>query len=52
MAWQKLKRQASEGDELWSFRSPRNLWKGRRRYAGFALVRDGKVLESEVVLEE
>lgn len=51
MAWQKLQRQAGEGDELWAFANPA---KGRGRPlgpAGYALVRDGKVVQS-VVTEE
>jgi len=49
MAWQKLKSRAGAGDELWAFSSPSNTWKKQGRYAGYALVRDGKVLHSEVV---
>lgn len=49
MAWQKLQRQAGEGDELWAFANP---GKGRQTGpAGYALVRDGKVVQS-VVTEE
>ena len=49
MAWQKLKRQAGDGDELWAFANPA---KGRQSGpAGYALVRDGKVVQS-VVTEE
>lgn len=48
MAWQKLKRQAEESDELWAFADPAG---GRGGPAGYALVRDGKVVQS-VVTEE
>src|SRR5690606_26039442 len=27
MEWQKLKRDAAEGDELWAFENPSNTWK-------------------------
>ena len=52
MAWQKLKSQAGEGDELWAFSSPSSNWKKQHRYTGYALVRDGKVLHSEVVTQD
>lgn len=47
MAWQKLKRQAGDGDELWAFANPASS----HSPAGYALVRDGKVVQS-VVTEE
>jgi hypothetical protein len=52
MAWQKLKRQAGEGDEVWAFSSPANTWKKQGKYIGYALVRDGKILQSEVVIRD
>lgn len=51
MAWQKLKRQASTGDEMWAFASPSNTWKKQGRYAGYALVREGAVVESVLLSE-
>ena len=51
MAWQKLKRQATEGDEVWAFSSPRSTWKKGGRYSGYALVRHGEIVESTVVKE-
>jgi hypothetical protein len=51
-AWQKLKRNAVDGDELWAFSSPSNTWKKQGKYSGYALVRNGKILQSEVVLRE
>ena len=46
MAWQKLQRQAGDGDELWAFANPA---RGRAAGpAGYALVRDGKVVQSVV----
>jgi hypothetical protein len=47
MAWQKLKQQAGAGDELWAFASP----SARNRHAGYALVREGKVVQSVSVEE-
>lgn len=49
MAWQRLERDAQEGDELWAFSSPPRGGRGPSRYTGYALVRDGRVLKSEVV---
>jgi hypothetical protein len=52
MAWQKLKRQAGEGDELWAFANPAASRGRTGSPAGYALVRDGKVVQSVVVTEE
>jgi hypothetical protein len=49
MAWQKLKAQAREGDEVWAFANPSNTWKKLGKQTGYALVRDGKIVESTVV---
>ena len=49
MAWQKLKRQATEGDELWMFSSPAGNWTRQSAHTGCALVREGKVVQSELV---
>lgn len=51
MAWQKLKRDAVAGDEMWAFTSPSNTWKKQGRHAGYALVREGRIVESVVVNE-
>ena len=48
MAWQKLKAEAREGDELWAFENPSNTWKTLGRQTGYALVRNGKVVKSVV----
>jgi hypothetical protein len=50
MAWQKLKRDAQEGDELWAFTSPSGSW-SRQEHAGYALVREGKIVESVLITE-
>jgi hypothetical protein len=49
MAWQKLKNEAQEGDELWAFENPSNTWKKQGRHNGYALVRNGKVVKSTIV---
>ena len=48
MAWQKLKRQAGAGDELWAFAGAQ----GTREPAGYALVRDGRIVDYVVVPQE
>jgi hypothetical protein len=48
-AWQKLKAQAQEGDEVWAFVNPSNTWKKIGKQTGYALVRDGKIVQSTVV---
>lgn len=49
MAWQKLKSEAQEGDELWAFENPSNTWKKLGHHTGYALVRNGKIIKSTVV---
>jgi hypothetical protein len=49
MAWQKLKADAHEGDELWAFENPSNTWKKLGRHTGYALVRNGKIVKNTVV---
>lgn len=48
MAWQKLKRQAGEGDEIWAFTNPTGGWR-QGKQSGYALVRDGAILESILI---
>lgn len=52
MAWQKLKRQVGEGEELWAWANPSNTWKKKGRLTGYARVRDGKIVESVTVTED
>lgn len=52
MAWQKLKTEAKEEDELWAFENPSNTWKKLGRHTGYALVRKGKIVKSTVVTSE
>lgn len=49
MAWQKLKAKAEDGDEVWAFANPSNTWKKIGKQTGYALVRNGKIVESVVV---
>ena len=49
LAWQKLREEAKEGDELWAFENPSNTWKRVGRHAGYALVRKGKIVKSSIV---
>ena len=49
MAWEKLKKEAKEGDELWAFENPSNTWKKLGKHSGYALVRNGKIVKSTVV---
>ncbi|CAN5642981.1 hypothetical protein BH23GEM6_BH23GEM6_19300 [soil metagenome] len=52
MAWQKLKTEAREGDELWAFENPSNSWKKLGRHSGYALVRNGKIQKSTIVTSD
>ena len=49
MAWQKLKREAMEGDELWAFTSPSGSWNRQSQHTGYALVREGRIVESVLI---
>ena len=49
MAWQKLKTEAQEGDELWAFENPSNTRKKLGHHTGYALVRKGKIIKNTVV---
>jgi hypothetical protein len=49
MAWEKLKKEAAEGEELWAFENPSNTWKKLGRHTGYALVRNGKIRKSTIV---
>lgn len=52
MAWQKLKRQAKDGDEVWAFTNPSETWKKQGKHTGYALVRNGGIVESVVVTKK
>ena len=46
MAWQKLKNRAHGGDEIWAFATPAAGGGKGGRHSGYALVREGAVVES------
>jgi hypothetical protein len=50
--WEKLKARGGERDELWAFANPANTWKRLGRQTGYALVREGEIVESVVVTRE
>ncbi|HEU0298903.1 MAG TPA: hypothetical protein VFR37_05595, partial [Longimicrobium sp.] len=50
MAWQKLKRDAQDGDEVWAFTSPPGSWR-QGQHAGYALVREGRIVESVLITD-
>lgn len=52
MAWQKLKRQAGDGEELWAWANPSNTWKKQGKLTGYALVRNGKIVQSVTVTQD
>lgn len=43
--WAKFRAQFQKGDELWIFSSPKETWAGLCGRAGFAIVRDGEVVD-------
>jgi hypothetical protein len=49
MAWQKLKSEAKEGEELWAFENPSNTWKKLGHHTGYALVKGRKIIKSTIV---
>ena len=46
--WNKLKAVMKVGDELWLFSTPKETWKNLCGRAGACIVRDGKIVRSEV----
>ena len=49
-AWIKMKSQMVEGDEIRAFSAPEEYWKNLAGRAGYALVREGKVIASIVTM--
>jgi hypothetical protein len=49
MAWQKLKNKAHGQDEIWAFANPSDSWRKLGRHTGYALVREGTIVESVVL---
>jgi hypothetical protein len=52
MAWEKLKREAGEEDEIWAFENPANTRKKLGHHTGYALVRNGKIVKSVVTTSD
>jgi hypothetical protein len=48
--WQALLAQMQPGDELWEFSSSQESWQALAGRAGFAVVRNGKVIASMVTM--
>jgi len=48
--WSPFIAQMLPEDELWRFRSPPNSWANKAGRAGYAIVRDGVVIDSLVTL--
>ncbi|MHC4879364.1 MAG: hypothetical protein ACYTGL_23160 [Planctomycetota bacterium] len=48
--WEQFKAQIEDSDELWEFRSSEASWEHLAGRAGFAVVRDGKVIDCLVTL--
>jgi hypothetical protein len=49
MAWQKLKGRARGGDEIWAFANPADTRRKLGRHSGYALVREGSIVETVVL---
>ena len=49
-AWIKMKSQMVEGDDIRAFSAPEDYWKNLAGRAGYALVREGKVIASIVTM--
>jgi hypothetical protein len=48
--WERLKSHMIEGDELWYYCSPPESWEALAGRSGIALVRNGAVIETIVLL--
>ncbi len=48
--WQRLAAQMRPGDELWEFCSPPETWEHLAGRAGLALVRDGAILDTIIMM--
>jgi hypothetical protein len=49
--WERLKAMMLPGDELWGFCSPPDSWQHLAGRAGYALIRNGEVIDCIVTLE-
>jgi hypothetical protein len=52
MTWQALKRRSTDGDEVWAFANPPSTWRKLGRCTGYAVVRNGEVVESVVTMKK
>lgn len=50
--WEKLRAQLEEGDELWAFANPSNTWKKLGKHTGYAIVRNGKIIQTTIVTSD
>jgi hypothetical protein len=48
--WERLKASMLPGDEIWGFCSPPDSWQHLAGRAGYALVRDGQVIDCIVTM--
>lgn len=48
--WKPFIAEMMPGDELWKFRSPGTTWANMAGRAGYAIVREGKIVRSLVTL--
>ena len=48
--WEALKAKMIDGDEIWGFCSPSDSWQHLAGRAGYALVRDGEVIDCVVTM--
>jgi hypothetical protein len=52
LKWERLKAHMARGDELWEFRSPPNTWIHLMGREGYAVVRNGQIVESLITTME
>jgi hypothetical protein len=50
-AWNRFKGTLHDGDEVWEFCSPSETWENLQGRAGYAIVRNSRVVSYIVVLE-
>jgi hypothetical protein len=48
--WLEMKQQIRQGDELWQFTTLPKTWENLHGRAGIALVRDGRIINSVVIV--
>lgn len=50
--WQAIRALLLAGDELWTFRAPEELWRQASGRAGYAVVREGRVVDGVLTWDE